>query len=579
MPGEQLGKPLQDPCILRLEIWNSLIERNGQSTDNETKEEMQSCDICRKRKVKCDRQTPCARCRRLRQPCTYTDILRKKGPKFVHTYPSIYISTTPYTTATASSETLVSASLSEEALPLLTRGNLDLEMEMAMDMEGFMRDVDIHERVDSRAGTGTTPELDFGAVQQLQQGLSLDPSLRVQGRAEVVSRTDMGNSLLLYAKILHPLFPVVDLHEIRLGLRLGHGNGSTLYALLCSLCAAVHAHLTLSSSSSEQDFEREDEHEPACERYLHDALRARALYGTPQISPQNGENSDGRERDKMLSSFFLFMTYWNLRREKHAWWYLRECIALLMSSRMHREDEYEKLEPREAESRRVVFWGVFIAERTFCLLHDKPITLRPWIDLPRLPSVLDEEGMIPGFVRLVTMFQGVSLDLCGCWTAAGFVTPVTLNPAIAAAHGHGDMDAGVPIQRLELAVTREWLRARVWKLGIPGQRSSLEFVASKENAHWRLDEPLSIGKATHGVLQSWSHVLQDNWNEILDQKLCDICECLYDIQPVMSMRRRVGELDLDQILRGLLEALSRVGGRSAYLLSNASRVNSEHRRL
>lgn len=109
----------------------------------------------------------------------------------------------------------------------------------------------------------------------------------------------------------------------------------------------------------------------------------------------------------------------------------------------------------------------------------------------------------------------MGVDLSGCWTAAGFVTPITLSLATPAAHGHEDADSGIPSQRVELAVTREWLRAKVWKLGIPGQRSSSEFITSKENAHWRLDEPLSIGRDILGELQGLSDVLQDNWSWIL----------------------------------------------------------------
>lgn len=115
----------------------------------------------------------------------------------------------------------------------------------------------------------------------------------------------------------------------------------------------------------------------------------------------------------------------------------------------------------------------------------------------------------------MTLFQGVGVDLSGCWTTAGFVAPITLSLATPAAHGHEDAEAGIPSQRVELAVTREWLRAKVWKLGIPGQRSSSEFVASKGNAHWRLDEPLSIGRDILGELQGLSDVLQDNWSGIL----------------------------------------------------------------
>lgn len=362
---------------------------------------MQSCDICRKRKVKCDRRTPCARCRRLRQPCTYTDILRKKGPKFVHSYPSLYLfGAAPYNNNTStptptSSETLASASGSNEALPLLTGGlalDLDFDMGMGMgvgiNMQGFTGGAS-----EAMAGTGTTSELgdelelelDFGDASpvqqpQLQQDLEMGMGSEFGPPSEASSITGMERALSLYAVKLYPLFPVVDVRELRLGFRLGHGwnNGysSGRYALLCSICAAVYAYLGFDSSSSRQELGHGHEH--MCERYLRGALRARSQFdlSQSQSSRRERQNNDGRRRDKMLNSFFLFLTYWFLRRERHAWWYLRECISLLFSLRIHREDEYGKLEPRVAENMRIIFWAVFVVERyvLHCWFEDELTT-------------------------------------------------------------------------------------------------------------------------------------------------------------------------------------------------------------
>ncbi|KAL5045446.1 hypothetical protein BDW71DRAFT_198198 [Aspergillus fruticulosus] len=600
---------------------------------------MQSCDICRKRKVKCDRCTPCARCRRLRQPCTYTDILRKKGPKFVHSYPSIY--TTALTTAvssgsgpgSASTSTLslraaLTASIpgSRETLPLPAL--IDETMRMDMELEGSM---DAHSSLGVEAsvesGTGTASEaegeldldldFDFGDVpsgKQLQlqpQGDSgadtaLGPDAAEGFLSKAVLGMEMGldETLSIYIERLHPLLPVIDLREIQGSLRVedcgqnsgyvyAYGLNPTQYALLCSLCAATHAHLTLSPrrgpSSSPASIGQKQRHEQACLKYLQAALQAQRQSDHPQVNltRQQGQPSDdtglSKARDKILTSFFLFMAYWGLHRVRHAAWYLRECIALLLSVRMHREEEYQKLDVREAEMRRVLFWSVFVAERYAS------------------PPPDERAGVtaIPGFVRLVTLFRGLDIDLSGSWTAGGFVTPISLslsrgsgvatpltNPSRAGAgpHGHeyGDTglqtEAGMPLQRLDLAVTREWLRAKMWKLGTPGHQQSSsprEFVAApgKEGVQWRLQEPLFIGEATLGVLQSMEDVLHDSWSGIMDEKLCDICECLCDIRPVMQaggIGTRDVKVDLDRILRGLLDCLARLRGPSAYLL--ASRI-------
>jgi hypothetical protein len=152
--------------------------------------------------------------------------------------------------------------------------------------------------------------------------------------------------------------------------------------------------------------------------------------------------------------------------------------------------------------------------RTFCLLHDKPMTLRPWIELPTLPSVLDEEGVMAGFVRLVTLFRGVDVDISGCWTTAGFVTPVTLSLATLSGHDYDGAGEFLPMQTLDLAITREWLRAKTWKLGIPQGRSS-EFVASGINPVWRLDEPLIIGQSLLENLHGTQGTLDELWSSIV----------------------------------------------------------------
>ncbi|KAL2819162.1 hypothetical protein BJX63DRAFT_428816 [Aspergillus granulosus] len=526
---------------------------------------MQACDICRKRKVKCDRHTPCSRCRRLRQPCTYTDVLRKKGPKFVHSYPSIY---TPNT-------------MPDLQLQLQRWEQTDLYTELGNGPGAGMRS-------GTAVGTGTATAAASGGGSSSSVGgysdleLDLDPELDMGLEfsrpgdlppAQRVSPFNMGGEssmmrdLTLYVERLYPLLPVVDIQDLRLQAHAhlsGAGYSPIRLSFLSSLRAAIHA-FDLAGTELNHEHERER----TCERFLQSALKARAQCDEPQFLLQPQSHYEHEARHKLLSSFFLFLTYWNLRRERHAWWYLRESIALLLGSRLHREDEYRRLEPREAEYRRRLTWGLFVTERTFCLLHNKPIMLRPWIDLPTLPSVFDEEGVMAGFVRLVTLSRGVDVDMSGCWTAAGFVTPVTLNLAPPQGHNYDGTDAGLlPIQALDLGITREWLRAKRWRFGIPQGQFS-EFVASRDNSVWRLDEPLLIGQSLLEILQGSKNVLEVLWSSIVDHKLCDICECLYDILPVMQTRGRAGEAELDQLLRGLLEVLSRFRGRSSYLLTKA----------
>ncbi|KAL4797918.1 hypothetical protein BDV19DRAFT_386956 [Aspergillus venezuelensis] len=395
---------------------------------------MQSCDICRKRKVKCDRRTPCARCTRLRQPCTYTDILRKKGPKFVHSYPTIYTSTPAGLSTSASTSTSTgtlasvsaSASGSSEALVQLpVNATIEGLIKEHREFRGFESGSGSGSGMSAASGSGSGSDFDDELELDLDLDLDLDlefgdvpreQRVRIQqdfGFGLNTQRSDgvgggtfvgMEGELSLFVETLYPLYPVVDPQELRFEIHFEGVYGASRYALFCSISAAVHAHLaSKSSEASETDNEHGNggRHRDICEQYLHAALQAR-------------EQSDSR---------------------------------------------------------------------TFCFLHDKPITLRPWVTLPQLPNTPDKK-LIAGFTRQATLFRNLQVDLSGRHTASRFATPVTLSLATEEANGHGhghehddfnpNASAGVPlplplaIQNLEYSVTREWLRAKVWRLGIPG---------------------------------------------------------------------------------------------------------------
>ncbi|KAL4968348.1 uncharacterized protein BDV14DRAFT_197133 [Aspergillus stella-maris] len=582
---------------------------------------MQSCDICRKRKVKCDRRTPCARCTRLRQPCTYTDILRKKGPKFVHSYPTIYTST-PAGLSTSASTSTSTGTLASVSVSASASGSSEALVQIPVNatIEGLVREHAEFRGVDSASGSGYGSgasasagsgsefddeldldldldmdlELEFGDVPpgqrvQIQQDFGSAMNLRFTEGSGGGAVTGLEHTLSLFVETLYPLYPVVDPRELRFGIHFEGAYGASRYALFCAICAAVHAHLASKSPESpelENEHPNGDQDRDICEQYLHAALQARgqsdSRYPNIQQPPETYDIRE-RRREEILIPFFLFLAYWNLRRTRHAWWYLRESIAQLISHRLHRQDEYRNLEVREAESKQVIFWSLFIAERTFCLLHDKPITLRPWVTLPQ--SNTPESKIISGFTRQATLLRSLQVDLSGRHTASGFATPVTLSLATEEAHGHDDFhpnaNTGVPlplplsIQNLEYSVTREWLRAKIWRLGIPGapqeqEKQSCEFVASRGNIHWRLDEPLDFARAVLGFLRQGLPLLRDFWGGISDQKLCDICECLCDVLPVMQTRLSgvVGG-EFEQILRGLLDVLGPLGGRSVFLVIEA----------
>ncbi|KAF1353154.1 hypothetical protein BDV97DRAFT_109004 [Delphinella strobiligena] len=56
-------------------------ESPGESTNRQANSVRRACDCCRKRKVKCDGESPCDPCRKATIRCAYLQPPKKKGPK------------------------------------------------------------------------------------------------------------------------------------------------------------------------------------------------------------------------------------------------------------------------------------------------------------------------------------------------------------------------------------------------------------------------------------------------------------------------------------------------------------------
>ncbi|KAL3442782.1 hypothetical protein BJX65DRAFT_312549 [Aspergillus insuetus] len=355
--------------------------------------------------------------------------------------------------------------------------------------------------------------------------------------AGINSQTCPTDTLSVYIQRLYlsmPIFDVVDVQQNLL--QMPPNLPARRHALLLAIKAAAHAYSRFSA----------DHEEEYNKRILTDAIRASKQYDVV-------EQEDNYSLEGLLGSFFLFIACWNSNNQTSAWWYLRESIGLALARRLNQQVEYQKFTAQEGERKRRIFWTLIVAERTFCLMHDKPIMLQTNIVVPC--SLSPRNGPVSGLVCCATLFQRLVFDSSGCWTAGGFVTPITLRD-------YGDDEilsldyqlVGhlLGIQRLEYLITLDWLRAKMWKLGSPQLLSSSEFIASNGNPPWQLGQPLVIGSHVLEALQSSIDVLAFALSPVLDQKLHTICACIYEILPIMqTIRPGVS----GAILRGIWEAL------------------------
>jgi hypothetical protein len=133
--------------------------------------------------------------------------------------------------------------------------------------------------------------------------------------------------------------------------------------------------------------------------------------------------------------------------------------------------------------------------------------LRPIITRPQA-SVLQERSIIDGFTKTINLFASLSMRPSS-WTAAGFVTPISLNEE----NKETDVDEfevieyTAQIQRVENLITRQWLQANMWKWA--SRRSSNQYFVADEP--WSVNQPLAIGKEVIRVLECCPRILADAW--------------------------------------------------------------------
>lgn len=290
----------------------------------------QACDNCRRRKIKCSRDLPCDKCQHLLLSCSYSDVLRRKGPKFRTLYPLAPIH------AVRSHVSKGQDPDAELTSPISPFGAQESQCHAS---ETFAH-LPLPDLVSS-PGTDSTTE-----------------SANGQGYGQIHRR--LASQILLahvnvYLKYLFPIMPVVRGDQLRSDCNDPERLSARRYAFLASLCAATHIQLKLDGAAPVDSALRiGDGHSlMSGEELLAEAVRARA--GCDLLEEVGMES--------LLTSFFLFASYGNLDRQDHAWFFLCQATSFAFSLGLHRESTYANYATEEAEERRRVFWLLFITER------------------------------------------------------------------------------------------------------------------------------------------------------------------------------------------------------------------------
>ncbi|KAI5362608.1 hypothetical protein J4E82_011683 [Alternaria postmessia] len=168
----------------------------------------------------------------------------------------------------------------------------------------------------------------------------------------------------------------------------------------------------------------------------------------------------------MLTVWLYSGYFWELGRENTAWTYLREATTQAQLLSMHDEETY-KHEVLDAAQKRVLYWLLFISERTYALHKNRPISLHPTIRSPLPDEVSSDRPIAVGLQVMINMFSIVDDTFVNLWNRVGdsrasdvWVTQV-----------QAQLSEAVPefiectkVQEVQIRMTQQWLRSLVWRL-------------------------------------------------------------------------------------------------------------------
>ncbi|KAG6360149.1 hypothetical protein INS49_011205 [Diaporthe citri] len=451
------------------------------------------CDHCRRRRIRCDGQLPCQQCLNASLTCKRDHVPRKRGPKRGH-------------------------------------GRVINELR-AREKERDSRD------------NSAEPEVQPARVAYPSTALPQDVSWRNNAsdprngpEPRSIFTSDQHQPLHrpflhlipqcvdLYYEHIYPIMPVLYMPAIRS--MIARQMTPSEKNLIFALCALVSMHMSGKSLSFDGPASWED----AGRFFLDECVSNRQSYDFMEDASLHA----------VISSFWLSTSFFEINQNRKSWLYLREALTLAQDMGLHDDSTYVSLTPQEALCRQRVFWILFVTERSFAILRNKPITFKKTPMLPTTRHSYESPDIHAGFLQLVSSYTPLDESFVSAWnegsdprvsattylalqnllaqppsflqrsrattpssdSAPIFSAPVTAAPSVSGSNDDADeeiiLSEPTAIQKADLLVTQQWLRLIVWQASF--RQSLLSWTAPHESMHFAF--PLAIARSTAAVLQS-----------------------------------------------------------------------------
>ncbi|KAJ1329267.1 RNA polymerase II-specific transcription factor-like protein [Microdochium nivale] len=264
----------------------------------------------------------------------------------------------------------------------------------------------------------------------------------------------------------------------------------------------------------------------------------------------------------LRTSFFRHVFYENLEPGcPRSIIHLREALTIAQILRLDRESSYTALPEPEQQMRRRIIWLLFVTERGVAMLYELPVVLRPNTFLPA-----PHGEVLTSFLKLVNLFW--SFQASGIFDT-GILQSDADVPTVSAARDSlellqaslsqmpVDTASSNDVQRADLFVTGQWMRAVLWRA------ASRIGMASNTIA-----DPIRIARDLLSFVAQVPQAAIDAHGSAIEFKTFEIASAVID---AMAHRSTVPSVSLDepeQVLQGLQRMLSSSRGGNRALLAS-----------
>ncbi|OQO12691.1 hypothetical protein B0A48_02154 [Cryoendolithus antarcticus] len=355
---------------------------------------------------------------------------------------------------------------------------------------------------------------------------------------------------------MYPTMPI--LHRVKVGETIGQMEQSPeAYCLVVSLCGymMIQPNMVLPPTAFQ---DADIQLQPSLELgqlLILETLRVRKTYDYIE-SPTVWS---------VITSFFLFGSYFCLDRQNTAWFHLREATTLSHVLGMQEESHYQTSgDVIESSRKRRLYWLLFVTERAYALQKHKPLSLHATISLPTMEDDPTETVELSGFVHLVNLFRPFDDTFVGLWNKARTGCSTEWLAAL-----QQQLSDALPVylastesQAVDLRCSQQWLRTMVWQLSI--SHGYLSSVASENGMSFKF--PIEISRDMITAMSGFSQAAMEVHGIGLIEKLFDVACTLIDVMSCVPHEQYSFEYGPRDYLNQFMTIISSLrGGQQRYL--------------